>query len=408
MTSRIYLDYNASAPLANSAKTAMAAAFELSGNPSSVHSSGRHVRAALEQAREQLAEFVGVRPQDVIWTSGGTEANNLALTPSLFARDKQEEVTLYVSAIEHPSVLNGMRFPKERIKLIPVTPSGVIDLAWLESELTHNLSEQGLSEAELAEGLAPGSQPLLVSVMLANNETGVLQPIKELSELVHKAGGLLHSDCVQGFGKHPIHMDELGADLISVSAHKVGGPQGVGALIVRDAGVVLRDPLVAGGGQELKRRGGTENVLGIVGFGAAIEEMKTSTQTEQARLQSLRDDLEAALQKAAPDAVIFGKGQDRLPHVCCFGVAGMMAETQVIQLDLAGIAVSSGSACSSGKVEQSHVLKAMGVDEALSFSALRVSLGADTKQSDLDEFVTVWTRLYQKAKPDLKTDNAAA
>ena len=402
MTSRIYLDYNASAPLCSSAKTAMTAAFELSGNPSSVHSSGRHVRAAVEQAREQLAEFVGVRPQDVIWTSGGTEANNLALTPSLFPREMQEEVTLYVSAIEHPAVLNGMRFPKERIKIIPVTPSGVIDLAWLESELTQNLPEE-----ELTEDRAPGTQPLLVSVMLANNETGVMQPIKKLSELVHKVGGLLHSDCVQGFGKQPIHMGELGADLISVSAHKIGGPQGVGAVIVRDADIILRDPLVAGGGQELKRRGGTENVLGIIGFGAAIKEIKNA-QAEQARVQILRDNMETALQDAAPEVQVFGQDQDRLPHVCCFGVAGMMAETQVIQLDLAGIAVSSGSACSSGKVEQSHVLKAMGVDEALSFSALRVSLGTDTQQSDLDEFVTVWTRLYQKAKPDLKTDNAAA
>lgn len=402
----IYLDHNASSPLLASAKAAMTEAFELAGNPSSVHQPGRAIRAVIEQARERLANFVGAREQDVIWTSGGTEANNLALTPSLFPRDLQDNVTLYVSAIEHPSVLNGMRFEKEHIKVIPVTSQGVIDLNWLEGELMNDLTDE-----EQEQGVTPGTRPILVSVMRVNNETGVIQPITELSALVHKCGGLVHSDCVQALGKVPLDLKELGADLISVSAHKIGGPHGVGALILAGADILLRAPLITGGGQELKRRGGTENVLGIVGFGAAIAEIADTTDTQYMEVKRLRDDLEQQLLQICPEAVIFGKGQNsasRAPHVCCFAVEGLMAEKSIIQLDLAGVAVSSGSACSSGKVEQSHVLKAMGASEAQSFSALRLSLGSTTTKADIDGFIAAWKKLYDRAKPTLKTGEAAA
>ncbi len=400
MSERVYLDYNASAPMLEEVKAAMTEAFELVGNASSVHHSGRSVHARIENAREALAELVGARPQDVIFTSGGTEANNLALTPSLFSKDVQarEEggARLYVSAIEHPSVLNGMRFAKEQIKVIPVTAEGLVDTEWLRNELLGESEEvQPLKKAGEERATA---WPILVSVMAVNNETGILQPVAEIAEIVHEAGGLLHSDCVQALGKLPLLLPMTNADLISVSAHKIGGPQGVGALILKDASIVLRDPLIAGGGQELKRRGGTENVHGIVGFGAAIKAHLDGKAGQQNKIKELRDKFEAELLEISPDAVIFGRDQQRLPNVCCFAVPGFSAETQVIQLDLQGVSISSGSACSSGKVEQSHVLKAMGVDDDLSFAALRVSLGAGSTEADVTRFLEVWSEIYKRAK----------
>lgn len=393
MSKQIYLDYNASAPMLESVKTKMQAAFDLYGNPSSVHSAGRSMRGAIEEARESLAKLVGARAQDVIWTSGGTEANNLALSPGLFAKGLQEEARLYVSAIEHPAVLNGMRFDKDKISVIPVTEDGIVDTAWLQTELNKDLSEE-----QQEEGAEPGSRPILVSVMAANNETGIIQPIAQIAEIVHRAGGLLHSDCVQALGKMPITMADMKADLISLSAHKIGGPQGVGALVLKDISIVLRDPLIAGGGQELKRRGGTENVLGIVGFGAAAQEVEQTQRNDQANMQQLRDELETQLLQTSAEVVVFGKNQQRLPNVSCFGVPGFSAETQVIQMDLQAIAISSGSACSSGKVEQSHVLKAMGISDELAVSALRISLGPQTTSQEITQFLTVWQALYHRAK----------
>lgn len=393
MSEQVYLDYNASAPLLEEAKIAMTKAFALYGNPSSVHGAGRGIRAAIEHARDGVAELLGGRAQDVIWTSGGTEANNLALTPSLFARNLQSDARLFVSAIEHPSVLNGMRFERETISIIPVLPSGVIDVDWLKTELF-----EGLDDEEIAAGFVPGSRPILVSVMTANNETGVVQPIHTIAEIVHKAGGLLHTDCVQALGKIQVSLPLLDVDLMSVSGHKIGAPHGVGALVVKDASIVLREPLVAGGGQELKRRGGTENVLGIIGFGAAAKVVHRELSTLNKSMTLLRDKLEAGLLEISPEVVIFGRGQQRLPNVCCFGIPGFSAETQVIQMDLEGVAVSSGSACSSGKVEASHVLKAMGVGDDLSSAALRVSLGPKSSEADVDRFLSVWGKIYGRVK----------
>lgn len=390
MNKRIYLDYNASAPMLAPVKAAMIEAFEVFGNGSSVHQSGREVRSKIETAREAVAGIVGGRPQDVIFTSGGTEANNLALSPSLFPKEMQADVRLYVSAIEHPSVLNGMRFEREQITVIPVTETGVIDVEWLRAELLGD---------EAAERDATKRQsPILVSVMAANNETGIIQPIAEIASIVHEAGGLLHSDCVQVLGKLPLLLPMTNADLISVSAHKIGGPQGVGALILRDASVVLREPLVAGGGQELKRRGGTENMAAIAGFGAAAAVIATSFSNDNSDIRRMRDDLEAGLLKISPDVVIFGKDCERLGNVCCFAIPDFSAETQVIQFDLMDISISSGSACSSGKVEHSHVLKAMGVSDALSFAALRISLGSSSTSADVEGFLKAWDEIYNRTK----------
>lgn len=392
MTEMIYLDYNASQPLLREAKTAMTEAFDLVGNGSSVHGAGRLVRSAIEKAREQVATTVGAKPQDVIFTSGGTEANNLALTPSLFKKPLQSGAQLFVSAIEHPAVLNGMRFNQEQINIIPVTKAGVVDVQKLKAALEEIRSRLAVDEGQ-EESLA-----VLVSVMAANNETGIVQPLREIADIVHEMGGLVHSDCVQALGKMPISIDELGVDLMSVSAHKIGGPQGVGALILKDSSVVLRDPLIAGGGQELKRRGGTENVIGIVGFGAAAQTINEDHFDKLVEITTLRDKLEAGILEISPEAVIFGKGQARLGNCCCFAVEGFSAETLVIQMDLNGVAVSSGSACSSGKVEQSLVLKAMAVPESLGRGALRISLGVETSVQEIDRFIEVWEMLYQRQK----------
>ena len=393
---RIYLDYNASAPLLEPVKAAMIEAFDVFGNGSSVHSQGRKVHGRIETAREQVAKMVGARGQDVIFTSGGTEANNLALTPSLFPKDLQSQARLYVSAIEHPSILNGMRFEKDQITVIPVTREGVVDVEWLRNKLLN--SEDAPEELNKNEPHKKHIKPILVSVMAANNETGIIQPIAEIADIVHEAGGLLHSDCVQVLGKMPLILPMTNADLISVSAHKIGGPQGVGALILRDASVVLREPHVAGGGQELKRRGGTENMAGIVGFGVACEVVNETQAAEQGRIKDLRDLLEVGLLDISPDAVVFGKDVQRLGNVCCFAVPGFSAETQVIQLDLMNISLSSGSACSSGKVDHSHVLKAMAVKETISHAALRVSLGPQSSLDDVNGFLKAWESIYTRAK----------
>ena len=310
MSDEIYLDYNASQPLHKDAARAMSDAMQLVGNASSVHKFGRAARAVIDDTREELARYVGARAQDVIFTSGGTEANNLALSPSLFARAQQTEARLFVSAVEHPAVLNGMRFERDRISVIPVNKNGVVDVDWLKSAL------EDWRVARIAEGIdETQSLPALISVMAVNNELGVVQPIGEIAKVVHEFGGLLHSDCVQALGKIDLSINELEIDLMSVSAHKVGGPQGVGALILRGADIQLRDPLIAGGGQELKRRGGTENICGIAGFGAAIKALNDERSTYLSEMTLLRDRLESGIIEASPDAVIFGKDVLRAPNI---------------------------------------------------------------------------------------------
>jgi len=372
MTGRGYFDWNATARLCDEARVAMTAALALTGNASSVHNEGRAARHLIENARESVARLVGARAQNVTFTGSATEANMLALTPALaLAGDKALRDRLFVSAIEHPSVRGGGRFPAGQVEELPVTGEGLVDLHALRRVLA-------------------GAERPLVSVMLANNETGVIQPIAAIAEIVHAANGLLHVDAVQAPGRIACDMAVLGADLISLSAHKLGGPQGVGALI-RRGDIQIGEPLIKGGGQERGLRAGTENVAGIAGFGAAAA--VAATLPEVSRMAALRARIEAAIKAIAPGAVIFGESAPRLPNTTLFAVPGMKAETAVIAFDLNGIALSSGSACSSGKVQASHVLAAMGAEPALAQGAVRVSLGAGTSERDIEKLLDALTKV---------------
>jgi cysteine desulfurase len=372
MPDRVYLDWNATTPLRPEAREAMAAAWDFSGNPSSVHAEGRQARRLIEEARASVAGAVGASPRNVIFTSGGTEANALALTPGLRRAEGVPVARLLVSAIEHASVLAGGRFAAEAIASIDVTHSGLLDLGHLRAML-----ENG-----------PAA---LVSVMLANNETGALQPIKQAAEIVHAAGGLLHVDAIQALGKIPFDINEMNADLVTLSAHKIGGPKGVGALVLAE-GVLGFEPQLRGGGQELGRRAGTENVVGIAGFGAAVKAALGALEQDAVRLESLRNRLESGLRET-PGVIVFAEGVQRLPNTTLFTVPGLRAETAVIGFDLAGIAISSGSACSSGKVQPSHVLKAMGFGPQLAQGALRLSLGWSTTAAEIDRCLEAWRKL---------------
>jgi len=372
MRGRTYLDWNATTPLRGEARAAMAAAFDIFGNPSSVHSEGRAARALMEEARAAVAAAVGADARNVVFTSGGTEANTLALAPGLRKAGGEPALRLIVSAIEHPSVLAGGRFAPGETTVLPVRPSGVVDLDALAA-------------------LLEASPPALVSVMLANNETGAIQPIPEVAALVHEAGGLLHVDAVQALGKMTFNINELKADVISVSGHKVGGPKGVGALVLAD-GIGGLTPLLRGGGQEQGRRAGTENLTGIVGFGAAVKAAMAALPNAAVRMQTLQRRLESGL-RAASDVVIFSDGVPRLPNTTLVAAPHLKAETAVIGFDLEGIAVSSGSACSSGKVQPSHVLQAMDADPALTAGAIRLSLGWETTEADIDRCLEAWRKL---------------
>jgi cysteine desulfurase len=378
MAERVYLDWNATAPLRPQAREAMVAALDAIGNPSSVHAEGRAARHLVDDARRRVAALVGAEPGDVVFTSGGTEANALALAPGQpGGRGPQ---VLLVSAIEHPSVLAGGRFSADAVIRVPVEADGRVDLGALE-RLLATLEREGRGRA-------------LVSLMQANNETGVVQPIAAAAAIVHQAGGLLHVDAVQGAGRIPCDINGLGADLLTISGHKLGGPQGVGALVRRGASN-WAEPLIKGGGQERGARAGTENVAAIVGFGAAAAAAAWDRGPERQRLAILRDRLEASLKTDFPDVTVFGAGVERLPNTTLFAAPGAKAETAVIGLDLAGVAVSSGAACSSGKVSASHVLHAMGVPALLARGAVRVSIGYATQGTDIDRFLAAWRRLAQ-------------
>ncbi|MBP2426912.1 cysteine desulfurase [Bradyrhizobium elkanii] len=372
MADRVYLDWNATTPLRQEAKAAIAAAWELIGNPSSVHSEGRRARRLVEDARNAVARAVGGRPQDVVFLSGGTEANALALTPGLRRAAGAPVQRLLVSAIEHASVLAGGRFATEATAAIHVTRAGVIDLNHLR--------------ALLADG-----PPALVSVMLANNETGAIQPVADVAAIVHAAGGLLHVDAIQAFGKIPFDLASTQADLVTLSAHKIGGPKGAGALVLAE-GVEGLVAFLRGGGQELGRRAGTENIAGIAGFGAAAKAAMAVLKADAARVRGLRDRLEHGLRQT-PDVLVFSDDVKRLPNTVLFTAPGMKAETAVIGFDLGGIAVSSGSACSSGKVQPSHVLEAMGYRSEVSQGAVRLSLGWSTTETDVDLTLKAWRKL---------------
>jgi cysteine desulfurase len=320
-----------------------------------------------------VAALVGAEPRNVVFTSGGTEANMLALCPGLTEAGCER---LLVSGIEHPSVLAGGRFPAAAREEVAATAAGQIDLAVLRARLA-----------------APGAGRPLVSLMLANNETGVVQPVGEAACLVHEAGGLLHVDAVQAAGKIPCDIKALGADLLTISGHKIGAAKGVGALIRRDETLHIAEPLIRGGGQERGARGGTENVVGIAGFGAAAAAAQADLARAAAHMQALRQRLEAELKASRPDLIVFGSETERLPNTTLFSVSGMKAETAVIAFDLEGIAVSAGAACSSGKVQASHVLGAMGVSPELARGAVRVSLGPTTTEAAIERFLDAWIKV---------------
>ena len=372
MPDRVYLDWNATTPLRPEAREAMAAAWDLSGNPSSVHTEGREARRLLEHARASIAAAVGAITQNVVFTSGGTEANALALTPGLRRGSGLAVERLLVSAIEHASVLAGGRFPVEATSTVGVTRSGVVDLDHLRASIE-------------------GEPPALVSLMLANNETGAVQPVAEAAEIVHAAGGLLHVDAIQALGKIPFDVNTMNADLVTLSGHKIGGPKGVGA-VIRAEGLLGLHPLLRGGGQELGFRAGTENVAGIVGFGAAVKAAVDTLENDAIGLENLQNRLETGLRQT-PGLIVFSDRVSRLPNTTLFTVPGLKAETAVIGFDLAGIAVSSGSACSSGKVQPSHVLKAMGFGPKLAQGAVRLSLGWSTSEADIDRCLEAWRKL---------------
>jgi cysteine desulfurase len=376
MVERSYFDWNATTPLRDEARRAFEDACAVTGNPSSVHAEGRAARRLIEGARESVAELVAARPADVIFTSSGTEANMLALTPSIETADeKRPRDKLLMSAIEHSSVRAGGRFPRHAVADIPATADGRVDLL------------------ALAAAVAAASRPL-VSLMLANNETGVLQPVAEAAAIVHAGGGLLHVDAVQAAGRIPFGSAALGADLLTLSAHKIGGPKGVGALVRGGSEAVhLPEPLIRGGGQERGLRAGTENVAGIAAFGAAAAAVHRTMTAEAQDMRALRNTLERGLQEIAPQTVIFGAAAERLPNTTLFALEGMKAETAVIAFDLEGVAVSSGAACSSGKVQPSHVLAAMGVSPSLTRGAVRVSLGWTTTGADIERFLGAWRKL---------------
>jgi cysteine desulfurase len=372
MPDRVYLDWNATTPLRPQARDAMAAAWDLAGNPSSVHAEGRQARKLVEDSRARIAGAVGALPRNVVFTSGGTEANALSLTPGLRRGSNPPAVRLVVSAIEHASVLAGGRFPPAAMETAGVTRSGLVDLDHLRAML----------------GDKP---PALVSLMLANNETGALQPVADAGEIVHAAGGMLHVDAIQAFGKISFDINVMGVDLVTLSAHKIGGPKGVGAVVLAE-GVLGFEPLLRGGGQELGRRAGTENVAGIAGFGAAVQAAMASLDRDAIRLETLRNRLENGL-RDTEGMIVFADGVPRLPNTTLFTVPGLKAETAVIGFDLAGVAVSSGSACSSGKVQPSHVLDAMGFGPELAQGAVRLSLGWSTSEADVDRCLEAWRKL---------------
>ena len=376
MSARSYLDWNATAPMREEAKAAFTAAVSRVGNPSSVHAEGRAARALLETAREQVAALVGAQPGNVVFTASGTEANMLALTPAIETADnKGPRSRLFLSAIEHVSVRAGGRFPREGIEELLVRADGRLDLA------------------ALAAAIAGTPRPL-VSLMLANNETGIVQPVAEAGAIVHAAGGLIHVDAVQAAGRIPCDITALGADLLTLSAHKIGGAKGSGALIRAREDIHFTEPLVRGGGQERGLRAGTENVPGIAAFGAAAAAARVGRAGEAAHMSRLRNELEVGLLAVTPDATVFGhETVERLPNTTLFTVAGVKAETAVIAFDLEGVAVSSGAACSSGKVQPSHVLAAMGVSAPLQRGALRLSLGWNSTEADVEKFLSAWRKL---------------
>ncbi len=384
MAKRAYLDHSASTPLRPAAAKAMARALTLAGNPSSIHAEGRAARAAIDHARHQVAAAVEGDAKNVVFTSGATEALNMALRPSpavTFRTGAKRTERLLVLATEHSAALAGGGFPTTSIERIPVDSDGRADLGWLERRL-----------GELA-GVDDRFAPATIAMQLANSETGVIQPIREAAMISDRYGAGFICDAVAAFGKVPVSITDLKADAIVLSAHKFGGPKGVGALVLHGDRLLLGEPLLKGGGQEMRRRSGTENVAGIVAMGAAAEEASAQFPAESRRIAALRDRLLEGFRSIRPDVAVFGENAPRLPNTLCVAAPGLKAETAVIAFDLAGVSCSSGSACSSGKVKRSHVLDAMGVPPDLADCALRFSLGWSSTEEDIDTAVAAFGRI---------------
>jgi cysteine desulfurase len=366
---RTYLDWNATAPLRPEARAAMIAALDFTGNPSSIHAEGRKARALVNDAREKVAALVGAASADVVFASGATEANATVMAGGWDT----------ISDIEHESVLHAAKATRARIVEIPVGHDGIVETG------------------AIADEVLTGRHPLgraLITLQHANNETGIVQPVAEVAAFARAHGIAMHTDAVQTCGRLAVDVDALDVDYLSLSAHKLGGPKGVGALVLRN-GAPLPN-LLLGGGQERRRRAGTENITGIAGFGAATAAAKAEIATID-RQRLLRDRLEHHILAMTPDAVIIGRDVERLPNTTCVALPGGSAETLVIKLDLAGIAVSAGSACSSGKVGTSHVLRAMGTPPDLARAAIRISIGATTTADDVDRFLAAWTSITRTA-----------
>jgi len=366
LPSRAYLDYNATAPLRPEAKVAMIAALDVVGNPSSVHAEGRQARSIVEAARESVARLVGAKPSEIVFTSGASEANAWMMA--------QPWTTILTSGIEHDSVLAPVRATNADVVMLPVGRDGIVAV----EEIAEHILKRGVAG------------PAVVALQMANNETGVIQPVADVAEFARAHGVAVHSDAVQAVGRLPIDFAALGLDTMAISAHKLGGPKGIGALVNRDHLDLV--PLLRGGGQERRRRAGTENVAAIAGFGAAAD-VACSELKRMSAVQSLRDDLEAHIRSISPHAVIVGDTAPRLANTISVALPGKLAETLVIRLDLAGIAVSAGSACSSGKVGASHVLEAMGFGPEIASSTIRISLGPMTTRNDIAAFVEAWQQI---------------
>ncbi|HET6376935.1 MAG TPA: cysteine desulfurase family protein [Methylocella sp.] len=379
---RIYLDYNASAPLHPAARSAMIDAYEACGNPSSVHTEGRAARAIVEAAREETATFVKAEAKNVVFTSGGTEALNLALTPFIeTAGEKHPFDLLLTGAGEHLAVLAGHRFPSGQVKQIKLTRQGLLELDDL---------------GEALERARAGGKRVMLALQAANNETGVIQPVAKAAEMVHAVGGILICDAVQACGKVAFDLESSGADAAVISAHKFGGPQGAGALCFRSGELHIGEPLLRGGGQERGLRAGTGNVAGLAGMAAAIRAARERLEEESARLARWRGEIEKAIARIAPGAIFFGAGAERLPNTTSFALPSIEAEVLLISLDIAGFAVSSGSACSSGKVGPSHVLCAMGFAPDLARRAIRVSLGWNSREQDCQALVEAVEKITKR------------
>lgn len=378
--SRLYLDFNATTPLSDSAKNALLSSFEHFGNASSVHHEGRAAKTLIQTARRFIAQALNCNSDNIIFTSGATESAAFALCPHyMMGRSPVTFSKLYIGATEHPCVLSGGRFNSQDVIIIPVDENGIINCEVLQKKLKQHDKNLGLP---------------LISIQYANHETGVLQPIPQIAKIVKQAGGILVADIVQAFGKVPIDISSLEADFIFISGHKMGAPKGIGALIAMGS-VLMPKPLLTGGGQEHGHRSGTQAIGLISAFGAAAQEA-LHHDNEYLRLKTLQDRLEIGLKHIEPNCIIHGKNAERLPNTTFFSIPNIKAETLQIAYDLAGIAVSAGSACSSGKVSSSHILKAMGYQN--DNGAIRVSTGWLTKTSDIDFFLAETQKIVTRGK----------